>query len=136
MTARAPGAGRPPLLLEPHVHLVLGALLVTASELLLRRGASSVPGIGWTGFGGLASGWVWVAVACYIASFACWLIVLRRLPLVVAFNLMNVVHVLVPLGSAFFLGERISAVRWAGIALVLAGVWTIAKPLVTLEEKL
>jgi len=125
-----------PLHLNPYVHLLLGALLVTASELFLRRGASAVPDLGWTGLSGLGSLWVWVAVACYIVSFACWLHVLRQLPLVVAFNLMNVVHVLVPLGSALFLHEHISLLRWSGIVLVLIGVWTIARPLVTLEERL
>ena len=129
-------AALPPRPLTPYVHLVLGALLVTASELLLRRGAAAVPDLGWTGILGLTSGWVWISVLCYIGSFVCWLHVLKQLPLVVAFNLMNVVHVLVPLGSALFLHEHISLLRAAGIVLVLVGVWTIAKPLVMLEEKL
>ncbi|SDT87984.1 hypothetical protein SAMN05444156_0366 [Verrucomicrobium sp. GAS474] len=129
-------AAIPVPVLTPYFHLLLGALLVTASELLLRRGAAAVPDLGWSGLTGLTSAWVWVSVLCYIGSFVCWLRVLSRLPLVVAFNLMNIVHVLVPLGSALFLHERISLLRWSGIALVLVGVWTIAKPLMTLEEKL
>jgi drug/metabolite transporter (DMT)-like permease len=34
------------------------------------------------------------------------------------------------------LGERISALRWAGIVLVLCGLALVARPAAELEEKL
>ena len=45
-------------------------------------------------------------------------------------------HALVPLSCWIFLGETIPLARWLGIALVIAGIAIIARPLVRLEEKL
>jgi drug/metabolite transporter (DMT)-like permease len=91
--------------------IAIGALLVTASELLLKQGAMH----------GLASGWTWCGIVTYLLSFVCWLYVLRRLPLSVAYALISIVQVLVPLGAWIFLGETISVHRWIGIGCVLCG---------------
>lgn len=127
-------------LLNPYFQILLGAALVTASEVLLKKGAvATVAEVGHTtltGLSALGSPWVWGAIACYAASFAAWLHVLRYVPLNIAFNLSNIVHVLVPLASWIFLAELISPRRWMGISLVLVGIWVIAKPLVTMEATL
>jgi drug/metabolite transporter (DMT)-like permease len=100
------------------VQIAIGALLVTISELLLKRGAMS---------GGLWTWWTWGGIATYILSFLSWLYVLRHLPLSIAFALINVVHVLVPLGAWLFLHEAISVQRGSGIFLVLCGTVVMAK---------
>ncbi len=125
--------------LDPFVQIGWGALLVTASELLLKKEATSgtvVPaGMAWLGIGALASWWTWLGIITYIASFASWLYVLRHLPLSIAFALINIVHVLVPLGAWALLGETISVRRWLGIALVLCGTVVVASPAAKAEEK-
>ncbi|HEY7118440.1 MAG TPA: EamA family transporter, partial [Tepidisphaeraceae bacterium] len=72
----------------------------------------------------------------YVLSFASWLYVLRFVPLGVAFALINVVHVLVPVGSWAILGEVVTARRWLGIALVLSGIVLVARQVAVAEEKL
>lgn len=71
-----------------------------------------------------------------ILSFVTWLYVLQQLPLSVAFPVTQVVHVMVPLGSWLVLGEAISPIRWGGIALVVLGLFLVAKPVAKLEERL
>ena len=116
---------------NPYVQLGIGALLVTASELLLKlgatRGVHAPPQFAWLGVGALASWWTWAGITTYIASFASWLYVLRHMALSIAFSLINIVHVLVPLGAWFFLGEAISLQRWAGITLVLCGTVLVSR---------
>ena len=125
---------------NPYVQIGVGAILVTASELLLKKGASAtvnVAGVAsWTGLGALASLWTWAGIITYILSFASWLYVLKYIPLGVAFALINSVHVLVPIGAWAFLHEPISALRWAGIGLVVTGILLIARPAGSAEEKL
>jgi drug/metabolite transporter (DMT)-like permease len=104
--------------LNPYLQIGIGALLVTVSELLLKKGAMS---------GALASGWTWLGIVTYLLSFASWLYVLRHLPLSIAFALINVVHVLVPLGAWAILGETISMQRWIGIACVLCGTVLVSQ---------
>jgi drug/metabolite transporter (DMT)-like permease len=62
--------------------------------------------------------------------------VLRYNPLNIAYPLSRVVDILVPLGCWIFLGERISTLRWCGIALVVMGLALVAKPVAKMEERL
>jgi multidrug transporter EmrE-like cation transporter len=125
---------------HPYVQICIGAMLVTASELLLRHGAAGFADARgaqkWLGIAALASRWTWLGILCYIASFASWIHVLRFVPLSIAFPVINIVHVLVPVGSWAFLGEAISARRWAGIGLVVAGILLLVQPFVKAEETL
>lgn len=124
---------------NPWIVLAIEALVVTASETMLKIGASEtrkLAGWEWTGVVGLGSPWIWGAICFVIMSFLCWIYVLRHLPLSVAFPMSNVVHVLVPLSSWIFLGEFISPRRWCGIAIVIVGLAVVAQPAAKIEEKL
>jgi drug/metabolite transporter (DMT)-like permease len=120
--------------------IFVGALLNTAGELLLKKGADSVADQGGVaaviGLTPLLSAWTWGGILSYIASMVSWLYVLRTVPLSIAFPLINVVHVLVPLGASIVLHEHVSLRRWTGITLILMGVIAIMKPVAKAEEKL
>jgi len=137
-------AGRRPAppgwFLNPHLQIGLGAVLVTVSELMLKKGASATADTtavaGWLGIAALASWWTWAGILCYVLSFLSWLHVLRYVPLSIAFPLINAVHVLVPLGALLFLHEPVSLKRWMGISLILIGIVAIMRPAATVEAKL
>jgi drug/metabolite transporter (DMT)-like permease len=120
---------------NPYVQIAVGAVLVTASELLLKKGAMSAAGESWSGIDALGSWWTWGGIVTYVLSFASWLYVLRYVPLGVAFALVNVVHVLVPVASWGLLGEVVSGRRWLGIGLVLAGIVLVSRQVAVAEEK-
>jgi drug/metabolite transporter (DMT)-like permease len=113
--------------LNPYTQIGIGALLVTASELQLKLGATSARDVGWFGVAALASWWTWGGIATYILSFASWLYVLRKLPLSVAISLMSITYVLVPLAARLLLDESISPRRGIGIVLVLCGTVLVAR---------
>ncbi len=104
----------------------------------MKKGASSLPAgtVGWLGIGALCSGWTWAGIITYVLSFFSWIYVLRLLPLGIAYALINVVHVMIPIGARVFLHEAIPLRRWAGISLVVCGLLLILKPVVKAEEKL
>lgn len=141
---RLPTTWRPtPLgraLVNPYFLILVGALLNTAGELFLKRGASTEAHVGGVagamGLTPLLSGWTWVGIVSYVLSFLTWLRVLRTIPLSIAFPLINVVHVFVPVGASIFLHEHVSLTRWAGITLIILGVLAIMKPVAKAEEKL
>ena len=58
------------------------------------------------------------------------------MPLHIAFSIMSVTQVLVPLGAWWFHGENISLCRWAGVLVVLAGIFVVAGPAMKAEEEL
>jgi undecaprenyl phosphate-alpha-L-ara4N flippase subunit ArnF len=123
--------------LNPYFQIALGALLVSGAEVFMKKGAVSAAE--WTdvsGFGALTSGHTWAGIVFYILSFASWLCVLRLMPLVKAFSLMNFVHALVPAAAWLFLNESLSFSRAAGIILVLTGTILVAGAMAKAEEKL
>jgi multidrug transporter EmrE-like cation transporter len=126
---------------NPWLHLALSVAFVAIYELLLKIGAVETANVAgkswaWTGLSGLISAYTWVAILFVILSLLTWLYVLRHLPLSLAFPISQVVHALIPLGSWLILGESISILRWAGIALVLGGLAVMAKPVAQMEERL
>ena len=125
---------------NPWLQVALSTLCVTISELFLKTGAMATAHVsavwGWTGLTGLASPLVWLGIGFVILSFVTWLHALKHLPLSVAFPASQAVHVFIPLSSWLVLGEQITVIRWCGIALVLAGLAVVAKPVGRLEEKL
>jgi drug/metabolite transporter (DMT)-like permease len=128
------------LLLNPYAQIAIWALLIATAELLLKKGASSAPHVtwlpAWAGAAALASVWTWLGIIAYIASFVSWLYVLRLLPLAIAFAMINVVQVLVPLGATAFLGEAVNARRWLGIAIILVGLTLVVRTVARLEQRL
>ena len=123
------------VLLNRYLLILFGALLSAAGEVLLKKGATAAAG-STSVLGPLFSFWTWIGIACYVTALVSWLYVLKKVPLSIAFPLINVVHVLVPLGASIFLHEHVSLRRWAGISLIILGVIAIMKPVVHAEEKL
>ena len=125
---------------NPYVQLGIDALLVTTAELMLKKGATTgaqlPPSIAWLGIGALASMWTWIGILAYLLSLACWLYVLRHIPISIAFGLISIAQVLVPLGAWMFLGEAISTQRWIGIASVLVGTMCIARTIMMTKVEL
>jgi len=122
---------------NPYTQIFLSVLMNAAAQLLLKHGADESVRASSSfalGFSGLRSMWVWGGIACMIGSLVSWLYSLRFVQLIVAYNLAGLLHVIVPLLSWIFLGERIAGLRWLGIGLVFAGVLIVAKPIIRIEE--
>ena len=120
--------------------LMVTALLSAAAEMFFKQGAlmtKDLPtAVSWFGVSALTSWWVWPGMAIQILGMGCYAAVLRKLPLYIAFSFMSILHVLIPLGALLFFNERIGLTRWCGIALVLAGIWIIARPVSKMEEEI
>lgn len=125
------------LFFNAYFQIGLGAVLVTASELLMKSGATAQSlSIGVFGIAALRQYQTWIGIVFYCLSFLSWIYVLRTVPLGIAYGLINVVHILIPIGCWIFLSEAISPQRWLGIALVLVGLLLVARPVAGVEKKL
>lgn len=60
-------------------------------------------------------------VFCYALSAILYIVVLTKLNVSLAYPLVSLGYVLVALSAWFFLNEEITVLRWAGIALIVAG---------------
>ena len=138
--ARCRRRNPPPLplrFLNPYVAIALSVVLDACAQVLLKKGADrSIVSGSLFGIAGLESGWVWLGIIAMVTSFGSWIYSLRFVPLGIAANLTGATHVLVPLICWTLMGEPIHTKRWLGIALVIAGVLIIARPLMKAEEKM
>lgn len=129
----------PGLFWNPYLQIFLTVLLTAAAQILLKVGADHSAGdnsaLSWLGIKELGSGMTWLGIFAFVASFGGWLYALRFLPLGLAFALTNGVHIFVPLGSWYFLGDHIGWTRGCGIAIIVAGILLLAQSVAKVEEK-
>jgi small multidrug resistance pump len=69
-----------------------------------------------------------LALVCFASNLACYSLALRNLKLSLAYPLMVSLGYLVILAVQYFMfGERLSALQYAGIGLILVGVWFVVR---------
>lgn len=101
----------------------------TGAQLAFKLGSASLaeaaPGAHW--FAAAAgSPFIWLGLACYVCSFVLWMSILRTTPLSLAFSLSGLGYVSILLAARVILGEQISALRWLGVGVIVAGVTLLA----------
>ncbi len=71
--------------------------------------------------------WMIAGLLCYGLSIAVWLAVLSRVEVSAAYPLLSIGYVITAVVGFFFLGENVSAMRLAGIALICGGLVLITR---------
>jgi drug/metabolite transporter (DMT)-like permease len=69
-----------------------------------------------------ASGWLWLAVACYVGEFLSWMVILRHSSLSSAFPTGAIVLVLLMIASRFLFDEPVGWLKIVGSAMIVGGV--------------
>ena len=114
-------------------------LLVTVSlnvfgQLMMKRGMSSVGAISGdlsllaeSLLRAIMNPFVLAGVASYGFSTVFWLVLLSRVELSYAYPALSMGYVPITLVSAFILGEQVSAMRWAGVFIIVTGVILVTR---------
>jgi len=119
----------------PQLALVLtGVLLNAVAQLLLKAGSASLAGIELRAGNALAIAGRLVlnppiigGLVCYAISVVVWILALSRVEVSVAYPMLSVGYVVNALAAWWLFGENLSAVRLAGIGIILVGVWLVAR---------
>jgi drug/metabolite transporter (DMT)-like permease len=70
---------------------------------------------------------VWAGLLTFVLSAAVWLLVLSRVSLSFAYPFVSLTYVIILLFDGLILHEPVSGVRWAGVALIVAGILLISR---------
>lgn len=70
---------------------------------------------------------LWAGLACYGVSVFVWVGGLSRVPVSIAYPLLSIGYVLNAFAAAALFGESLSFAKFAGIALIIAGVITLTR---------
>src|SRR5262245_11680065 len=113
--------------------IVAGVLLNAAAQMLLKVGVTPLGSLSVdidnvlpTTFRVLSQWPVLVGLALYVMSVGVWVVVLSRVDVSVAYPMLSLGYVVTAGAAWWLLGEPVGALRSAGIALILAGVWLVA----------
>ncbi len=116
--------------------VLVAVLLGVVGQLLLKMGMNQVGTLEFSGgLAGIISLGVRVfsnlkvlgGFAAYGLSSLFWIVVLSKIDLSLAYPMLALNYVLVPLTACLFLGEQVPALRWMGIGVVIVGVVIISR---------
>jgi multidrug transporter EmrE-like cation transporter len=116
--------------MSPYILLAINICLGVAGQFLIKFGVNKLPSMDSVGLQKFLisagfSPFVISGIALYAFSSILWVILLSKLDLSVAYPALSIGYVLVLLVSMLFLGEQVSALRFAGVFLIMAGIFII-----------
>lgn len=103
--------------------LLAGVLLNASAQLLLKAGTNAMP----LGLRLALEPHILGGLACYAVSVVVWIIALSRVPVSMAYPMLSIGYVVNAIAAWQLLGESLSPLRIAGIGVIIAGVFMVAR---------
>ncbi|WPB57297.1 DMT family transporter [Xylophilus sp. GOD-11R] len=116
--------------------LALVSIFMSASaQIALKRGLSTervIAALQHQNYGQFASfvlvsPWVISGLALYVLSMVCWIAVLTKTQVSVAYPMVGLGFVFTAVAGFFLFGEGVTVQKILGISLIIAGVYTLAR---------
>lgn len=116
--------------------LVLASVMAGVSgQLCLKAGmdqigaltAGSISAVAQTALRVATTPLIFAGLSFYVLGSAFWLLVLSKLDLSLAYPMLALTYVLIPLAAQFILGEQVPTLRWLGVGVIFVGVIIVAQ---------
>ena len=114
--------------------ILTGVLLNAAAQLLLKAGTTRVGEFQFSLENVLPIGikiagqWPIIAgLACYAISVVVWIMALSRVPVSLAYPMLSIGYIVNAFAAWWLFGESLTAQKLIGIAVIIVGVWLVAK---------
>lgn len=75
----------------------------------------------------LTSPYFFAAMTVYFSSMIFYLMAISRLDLSMAYPMVSINYAIVLFVSKLFFGEKVSALRWFGVAVIIGGVFLVSQ---------
>jgi len=103
--------------------ILAGVLLNATAQLLLKAGTNAMP----LGVRLAIEPHILAGLACYVISVVVWVVALSRVPVSIAYPMLSIGYVVNALAAWALLGETVTTMRMAGIAVIVVGVFMVAR---------
>ena len=114
--------------------VLTGVMLNAAAQLLLKAGARAISGVAFS----LANTWTLAerialnppilgGLALYVVSVVFWILALSRVDVSIAYPMLSIGYIVSALAGWLLFSESIGPARVAGIMVIIAGVWLVAR---------
>ncbi len=114
--------------------LLAGVLLNAGAQLLLKAGVMPLGSLSVemstivSTLGRVLTQWpILAGLACYVISVGVWLVALSRVEVSMAYPMLSLGYVVNAVAAYWLFGEALGPMRCAGIAIILAGVYVVAR---------
>ena len=114
--------------------LMTGVLLNAGAQLLLKAGTNSVGAFEYSVANIVPIGWklatephIIGGLGCYVISVVVWIMALSRVEVSIAYPLLSVGYVVNAVAAYYLFGEAVTPMRLTGIAIIIVGVWVVAR---------
>lgn len=75
----------------------------------------------------ISNGWLWMTGISFALAAGIWLFVLKRYPFSLAYPLVSISYIFALAAAVFIFRENVPAIRWTGVAVIIAGIFLITK---------
>lgn len=103
--------------------VLFGVLLNAAAQLLLKAGTNAMP----LGPRLALEPHILGGLACYAVSVVVWVAALSRVPVSIAYPMLSIGYIVNAVAAWYLFGETLSAMKLAGIGVIVAGVFMVAR---------
>jgi multidrug transporter EmrE-like cation transporter len=103
--------------------ILAGVLLNATAQLLLKAGTNAMP----LGVRLAIEPHILAGLACYVISVVVWVVALSRVPVSIAYPMLSIGYVVNAIAAWALLGETVTTMRMAGIAVIVVGVFMVAR---------
>ena len=114
--------------------LMTGVLLNAGAQLLLKAGTNSIGAFEYSAANIVPIGWklatephIVGGLSCYVVSVVVWIMALSRVEVSIAYPLLSVGYVVNAIAAYYLFGEAVTPMRLTGIAIIILGVWIVAR---------
>ena len=114
--------------------ILTGVLLNAIAQLLLKAGTNAVGHFAFERGNILPVGWqlatephIFAGLACYVVSVVVWILALSRVEVSIAYPMLSIGYVVNAMAAWYLFGEAVSPMRLFGIAIIIVGVFVVAR---------
>lgn len=114
--------------------ILSGVLLNACAQLLLKAGTNRIGHFDFSLSNALPIGWqlatnpyIFGGLSCYVVSVVVWILALSRVPVSIAYPMLSIGYVVNALAAWWLFGESLTAMRLAGIGIIIVGVYLVTK---------
>jgi undecaprenyl phosphate-alpha-L-ara4N flippase subunit ArnE len=109
--------------LQSIILAILTVLGLSTGQILFKLAAQNLNGVGSIWMLALKNTHLWIALLVYGVSTLFWILLLRQVPLKLAYPFVGCAFFIVPLLAHFFLGESLSWHSIVGAVLIASGIY-------------
>ena len=114
--------------------ILAGVLLNALAQLLLKAGTNAVGHFEFSSANLVPVGmklafqpYILGGMVCYAVSLVVWIMALSRVEVSIAYPMLSIGYVLNAVAAWYFFGESVTAMRMAGIGIIVVGVYIVAR---------